>query len=132
MEHAWLYLGLSVLDRDGSAGALRGARWLLKAAVAKMAIERIAPRYALESRTGWMSLSALMATGRGFAVIAWRSGVDARDTWGKDKVASPPGLEPWNHRLGGGSYILFNYRELAAVYLKPLGVPRCCYRFPDL
>ena len=30
----------------------------------------------------------------------------------------PARTRTWNHRLGGGSYILFNYRETAPVYLK--------------
>ena len=30
----------------------------------------------------------------------------------------PARTRTWNHRLGGGSYILFNYGEIALVYLK--------------
>ena len=30
----------------------------------------------------------------------------------------PARTRTWNHRLGGGSYILFNYREFALSYLK--------------
>ena len=32
----------------------------------------------------------------------------------------PARTRTWNHRLGGGSYILFNYREFALSYLKVL------------
>ena len=32
----------------------------------------------------------------------------------------PARTRTWNHRLGGGSYILFNYRENASFYLKVL------------
>lgn len=33
----------------------------------------------------------------------------------------PARTRTWNHRLGGGSYILFNYREPGTVYRKVEG-----------
>ncbi len=33
----------------------------------------------------------------------------------------PARTRTWNHRLGGGSYILFNYREPRTVYRKVEG-----------
>ena len=37
----------------------------------------------------------------------------------KEKLDGLPArTRTWNHRLGGGSYILFNYRETTPVYLK--------------